>query len=61
MTSVASLTWLPVYDEWDGDVYLGPEGKSESEKSEDAFETGQVVFKGDTLPWQVGTYEVSYL
>ena len=48
-----------MYDEWDGDVYLGPNGTAETNKSEEEIETGQVVFKGDKIPWQVGTYEVS--
>lgn len=79
VTSVASLVWLPVYDEWDGDVYTGPNAREmEGVEGEDGsgvckrdgnengngegereFETGQVVFKGDKLPWSVGTYEVS--
>ena len=72
VTSVASLVWLPVYDEWDGDIYTGPDASGSKERNlhkdadnekdkeiEEEFETGQVVFKGDKLPWQVGTYEVS--
>ena len=48
--------WLPVHDdEWDGDMPLALEPK----KATVDPETGHVVFKGDTVPWQVGTYEVS--
>lgn len=50
--------WMPVHDdEWDGDVHIGREDKKSS--GTDA-EAGNVVFKGDKLPWQVGTYEVRY-
>lgn len=48
--------WVPVHDaEWDGDVFLGtdrPAGPSSDS------ERGVVTFKGDTLPWTVGRYEV---
>ena len=50
--------WVPVHDdEWEDDVYLGSENKV---RSGDGPEEGEVVFKGDKLPWQVGTYEVRY-
>lgn len=48
--------WLPVHDEeWDGDIPLGlekvPDDLIDAEK-------GTVTFKGNTLPWLVGRYEV---
>lgn len=50
--------WVPVHDdEWDGDVPIGFEDKRPKQETEE----GKIVFKGDTLPWQVGTYEVSRL
>ena len=49
--------WVPVHDdEWDGDIPLGPH---KLRASEEGVEEGQVVFKGDRLPWQAGKYEVS--
>lgn len=47
---------MPVHDEeWDGDIPIGVE-----DKKQDAVipMTGSVVFNGERLPWQVGTYEV---
>lgn len=50
--------WVPVHDaEWDGDVPIGFDRKSAGQDPE----TGEVIFKGDALPWQVGTYEASWL
>lgn len=50
--------WVPVHDnEWEGDIYLGSDDKAHSGTEP---ESGKSVFKGDTLPWQVGTYEVRY-
>ena len=47
--------WLPVHDEdWDGDFPLSSEKSNDPEKDC----AGYVVFKGNTLPWQVGRYEV---
>ena len=57
VTKTSSMgMWLPVHgDEWDGDVPLGLERvPSDSRKSE----KGTVTFKGNTLPWLVGRYEV---
>jgi phosphatidylethanolamine N-methyltransferase len=51
--------WVPVHDEeWDGDVPLGlihplTRGSQDSEN-----ESGVVTFKGNTLPWLAGRYEV---
>jgi phosphatidylethanolamine N-methyltransferase len=48
--------WLPVHDEeWDGDVPLNL--KRVPSKHLDS-ENGIVTFKGNTLPWLVGLYEV---
>lgn len=49
--------WLPVHDEeWDGDVPIGiVEGGAK-----DTPTSGEVVFKGDKLPWGVGRYEVRF-
>jgi len=49
--------WLPVHgEEWDGDVPLdynrAPNPHRDAEK-------GTVTFKGNTLPWLVGRYEVN--
>lgn len=60
MTKISSLgKWVPVYDEeWDGDVPLGLE-RPVSPPSPGDSEKGVVTFRGDTLPWTTGTYEVS--
>ncbi|EIM80188.1 uncharacterized protein STEHIDRAFT_126160 [Stereum hirsutum FP-91666 SS1] len=58
VTKTSSLgMWLPVHDEeWDGDVPIGiVEGGAK-----DTPTSGEVVFKGDKLPWGVGRYEVRY-
>lgn len=47
--------WVPVHDEeWNGDIPLGldlPPTPGKDSK-------GEVTFKGDTLPWLAGRYEV---
>ncbi|KAJ3509898.1 hypothetical protein NLJ89_g4975 [Agrocybe chaxingu] len=59
VTKTSSMgMWLPVHDEeWDGDVPLGltraPSPHRDAEK-------GTITFKGNTLPWLVGRYEVRY-
>lgn len=56
--------WLPVHDEeWDGDVPIGIVGLSGedisgAEKVKQVKTSGEVVFRGDKLPWVVGKYEV---
>ncbi|KAI6148071.1 phospholipid methyltransferase-domain-containing protein [Pisolithus tinctorius] len=51
--------WLPVYDEeWDGDVPLNSNHRVSSKSLES--ETGTLTFRGSTLPWKVGQYEVRY-
>ncbi|KAI0042743.1 hypothetical protein FA95DRAFT_1584332 [Auriscalpium vulgare] len=59
VTKTSSLgMWIPVHGaEWDGDVHVGSDVQ-EKEGQDPA--SGQVVFKGDTLPWQVGKYEIRY-
>jgi len=57
--------WVPVHDEeWDGDIPIGQESQTSStaNREDDASdeECGTVVFKGDSLPWTVGQYEVRY-
>ncbi len=58
--------WVPVHDEeWDGDTPIGEnsrtrtpadrEGSGESDE-----ECGTTVFKGNSLPWTVGRYEMRY-
>lgn len=60
VTKTSSLgMWVPVHgEEWDGDLPIGMEKKVHAKQDP---ESGQVVFKGDTLPWQVGKYEVRSL
>jgi len=49
--------WLPVHDEeWDGDVPLGYERAPSPHRD---AEKGTITFKGNTLPWLVGRYEVN--
>lgn len=51
--------WLPVHgEEWDGDVPLGLE-RAPTDNRDTQF--GTVTFKGNTLPWLVGRYEVCSL
>ncbi|KIM22473.1 hypothetical protein M408DRAFT_42880, partial [Serendipita vermifera MAFF 305830] len=58
VTHIDSLgLWVPVHEEeWDGDTARPPRDHDESEMTE----TGELVFKGFTLPWQVGEYELRY-
>ncbi|KAF7373639.1 Phosphatidylethanolamine N-methyltransferase [Mycena sanguinolenta] len=53
--------WVPVHDEeWDGDVPLGvPRALAGSSQATEA-DSGVVTFKGNTLPWLAGRYEVRY-
>ncbi|KAJ2919580.1 hypothetical protein MD484_g828, partial [Candolleomyces efflorescens] len=59
VTKTSSMgMWLPVHgEEWDGDVPLGlqraPSGSRDTQY-------GSVTFKGNTLPWLVGRYEIRY-
>ncbi|KAG8939984.1 phosphatidylethanolamine N-methyltransferase, partial [Tulasnella sp. 419] len=57
VTDVNSLErWIPIHDEdWLGDIPL-----SGSPKQRRFNNDGEVVFKGDRLPWQTGLYEIRY-
>ena len=64
VTRISSVgKWMPIYqDEWDGDEYVEPSmmngsGDKGGVKREHA---GEVVFKGDQLPWAPGEYELRY-
>ncbi|KAJ7658493.1 phospholipid methyltransferase-domain-containing protein [Mycena rosella] len=59
-TSAMGL-WVPVHDEeWDGDVPLGLTRPSAGGSQDAETEHGVVTFKGNTLPWLAGRYEVRY-
>lgn len=67
VTRTSSLgMWVPVHDEeWDGDIPIGEDSQmSTPAEGEDSSandeESGTVVFKGDSLPWRVGRYEMRY-
>lgn len=46
---------MPIYeDEWVGDEYVMPNGEKRQEAA------GEVLFRGDQLPWQAGQYELRY-
>jgi len=52
--------WVPVHDEgWEGDVWMGS-GRPRPPSPRDGKKRGVVTFKGNTLPWLVGQYEVRY-
>lgn len=47
--------WMPIHeDEWEGNDYIDPTG---AVRDEDA---GEVVFRGNQLPWAPGQYELRY-
>jgi hypothetical protein len=57
--------WVPVHnEEWDGDIPIGKDSQINSPTDEEGLgtsdECGTVVFKGGSLPWTVGQYEVRY-
>ncbi|KAH9993405.1 phospholipid methyltransferase-domain-containing protein [Russula vinacea] len=56
VTRTSSLgMWVPVHDEeWDGDTSAPTDAGASDE------ECGTAVFKGDSLPWTVGHYEMRY-
>ncbi|KZT35944.1 hypothetical protein SISSUDRAFT_1008125 [Sistotremastrum suecicum HHB10207 ss-3] len=65
VTKTSSLgMWAPVHDEeWDGDVPLLGHSSSRAQDKDhasDQLEHGEVVFKGDILPWLPGKYEIRY-
>ncbi|THU85514.1 phosphatidylethanolamine N-methyltransferase [Dendrothele bispora CBS 962.96] len=59
ITKTSSLgMWVPVHDdEWDGDV---PLGLDRPDLPRTDSESGIVTFKGNTLPWLAGRYEIRY-
>lgn len=53
--------WVPVHDEdWEGDVWMGSERLHCPPSPRDGKKSGVATFKGNTLPWLVGQYEVRY-
>jgi phosphatidylethanolamine N-methyltransferase len=65
VTRTSSLgMWVPVHDEeWDGNIPIGQESQTNSTANREdgaCDECGTVVFKGDSLPWTVGQYEMRY-
>ncbi|KAK7448497.1 phosphatidylethanolamine N-methyltransferase [Stygiomarasmius scandens] len=59
VTKTSSLgMWVPVHDEeWDGDV---PLGLDRPDLPQTDSESGIVTFRGNTLPWLAGRYEIRY-
>jgi len=58
VTRISSMgKWVPIHsDEYDGEVPVQT-GKEDQVKNGDG---GMVVFKGDSLPWAAGKYELRY-
>ncbi|KAK8853465.1 hypothetical protein IAR55_004172 [Kwoniella newhampshirensis] len=58
VTRISSVgKWMPIYEEeWDGDEPVSTEPKDREEKGD----VGEVVFKGEQLPWLPGQYELRY-
>ncbi|KAF8228726.1 hypothetical protein L208DRAFT_226283 [Tricholoma matsutake] len=53
--------WVPVHNEdWEGDVWTGSDRMRRPPSPRDGKKSGVVTFKGNTLPWLVGQYEVRY-
>ena len=53
--------WVPVHnEEWDGDIPLSTGAPAQSSSSAE-FESGEVVFRANVLPWRAGHYEVRFL
>ncbi|GJJ14041.1 hypothetical protein Clacol_008298 [Clathrus columnatus] len=57
VTKISSLGhWVPVHDdEWNGDIPVDVSQSRSPEKYE-----GDVVLKGENLPWTAGSYEIRY-
>lgn len=57
VTKISSLgRWVPVHDDvWDGDIPVSVDETESSKKCE-----GDVVLKGEKLPWVAGLYEIRY-
>ena len=66
VTRTSSLgMWVPVHgEEWDGDIPIGENNQTSTsagiQRSGASDECGMAVFKGDSLPWTVGRYEMRY-
>ncbi|KAF8192821.1 phosphatidylethanolamine N-methyltransferase [Mycena galopus ATCC 62051] len=62
VTRTSSLgLWVPVHDEeWDGDVPLGFPRPAAGGSQQSEADSGVVTFKGNTLPWIAGRYELRY-
>ncbi|KAK7055518.1 phosphatidylethanolamine N-methyltransferase [Favolaschia claudopus] len=62
VTRTSSLgMWVPVHDEeWDGDVPLGLSRPTAGSSRASDIDCGIITFKGNTLPWIAGNYEVRY-
>ncbi|KAF7321133.1 Phosphatidylethanolamine N-methyltransferase [Mycena chlorophos] len=67
ITRTSSLgMWVPVHDEeWDGDVPLGlglglNAGPAAGSSKKADLASGTITFKGNTLPWIAGKYEIRY-
>jgi hypothetical protein len=58
VTRISSMgKWVPIHsDEYDGEFPVET-GREQRVKTEDA---GSVVFRGDSLPWAAGEYELRY-
>ncbi|KAJ7203599.1 phospholipid methyltransferase-domain-containing protein [Mycena pura] len=53
--------WVPVHDEeWDGDVPSDLMRQSAGASQDAETASGLVTFKGNTLPWLAGRYEIRY-
>lgn len=53
--------WVPVHNEdWEGDVWTGSDQPRCPPSPREGKKSGMVTFKGNTLPWLVGQYEVRY-
>lgn len=49
--------WVPIHsEEYDGEVPIET-GREHQDKNGD---TGEVIFRGDQLPWSAGEYELRY-
>jgi phosphatidylethanolamine N-methyltransferase len=67
VTRTTSLgMWVPVHgEEWDGDIPIGENSQTSTPAGREGLgasdeECGIAVFKGDSLPWTVGRYEMRY-
>jgi len=55
VTRISSLSkWMPIYEEeWDGDTPVNSGGQMQCD-------AGELVFRGNQLPWAPGRYELRY-